>query len=163
MLQKKTGMPDEGECVFVTVTKIQFHSVFVTLDEYAGKQGMIHISEISPGRIRNIKDYVKEGKVIVCKILRINKERGHIDLSLRRVNESQRRAKVEERKRQTIAENIIVSYAQLQKKDSKKIYEEVAPIILEEYELLKSPFLQDIRIAMAKHLPAKFLHSHLKC
>ncbi len=140
MLFIKKGYPEEGEIVFCTVTKIHFHSVFVTLDEYAGKQGMIHISEVSPGRIRNLGDYVKEGKVIVCKVLRINKERGHIDLSLRRVNESQRRAKVEERKQQTIAENILQSYIQQHKGDLKQLYQEVSQAVLEVYDTLYDAF-----------------------
>lgn len=130
MLFRKKGFPEEGECVFCTVTKVQYNSVFANLDEYEYKHGMIHISEISPGRIRNIHDYVKEGKVIICKVLRINKERGHIDLSLRRVNESQRRSKIEERKQQAIAENIIKSYAQLNTLELKPIYELIASVIL---------------------------------
>ncbi|MDD3175447.1 MAG: S1 RNA-binding domain-containing protein [Candidatus Nanoarchaeia archaeon] len=140
MLYTKKGMPEEGECVFCTVTKIHFHSVFVTLDEYQNKQGMIHISEISPGRIRNINEFVKEGKVIVCKVLNINKERGHIDLSLRRVNESQRRAKIEERKQQTIAENIIVSYADLKKEKPEVVFESISKILLKTYESLYAAF-----------------------
>ncbi|MCF7798543.1 S1 RNA-binding domain-containing protein [Candidatus Woesearchaeota archaeon] len=140
MLFEKTGYPEEGDIIFCTVTKIHFHSVFVTLDEYRGKQGMIHISEVSPGRIRNLGDYVKEGKVIICKVLKINKERGHIDLSLRRVNESQRRAKIEERKQQAIAENILQSYIQLHKGDIKELYKTVAQKVLEHYETIYAAF-----------------------
>ncbi|MGM5481144.1 MAG: translation initiation factor IF-2 subunit alpha [Nanobdellota archaeon] len=140
MLFKKKGYPEEGECVFCTVTKIQYHSVFVNLDEYEHKSGMVHISEISPGRIRNIRDYVKEGKVIICKVLRINKDRGHIDLSLRRVNENQRRAKVEERKQQVIAENILQSYATVNKLDIKDVYTQVSGVLLKEYETLYGAF-----------------------
>tara|TARA_Y100000310_G_C20687721_1_gene820191 strand:+ start:687 stop:1466 length:780 start_codon:yes stop_codon:yes gene_type:complete len=110
MLLKKQGYPEEDELVLCTVTGVQHHSVFAKLDEYS-KSGLIHISEVSPGRIRNIRDYVKEGKVIVCKILRINKEKGHIDLSLRRVNEGQRRAKLEEIKKEQFAEKIIEGLA----------------------------------------------------
>ena len=140
MLHTKQGFPNEGEIVFCTVTNVQYNSVFVKLDEYHRKSGMIHISEISPGRIRNIRDYVKEGKVIICKVLRINKERGHIDLSLRRVNESQRREKVEERKQQVIAENIIKSYALLQNKKLVDFYKPISDIILEHYDSLYSAF-----------------------
>ncbi|MFO7711289.1 MAG: S1 RNA-binding domain-containing protein [Candidatus Woesearchaeota archaeon] len=123
----KEGYPEENEVVICTVTNIQYHSVFVKVDEYKGKSGMIHISEISPGRIRNLRDYVKEGKVIVCKVLRINRQRGHIDLSLRRVNENQRRAKINAMKQEQIAEKIISYVAQnhnlpdLQKKISTKL------------------------------------------
>jgi len=134
MLNIKKGFPNEGDIVFCTVTNVQYNSVFAKLDEFERKSGMIHISEISPGRIRNIRDYVKEGKVIICKVLRINKERGHIDLSLRRVNESQRRAKVEERKQQIIAENIIKSYALLVDKKLAEVYPSISKTLLAEYE-----------------------------
>ncbi|TAL53018.1 MAG: S1 RNA-binding domain-containing protein, partial [Nanoarchaeota archaeon] len=97
MLLQKKGFPPESELVLCTVTNVQGHSVFVKIEDY-GISGMIHISEVAPGRIRNIRDYVKEGKLIVCKVLRVNKERGHVDLSLRRVTESQKRAKIADRK-----------------------------------------------------------------
>lgn len=139
-MHKKTGYPNEGECLFCTVTKVQYNSVFVNLDEYDRKSGMIHISEVSPGRIRNINDYVKEGKVVICKVLRINRERGHIDLSLRRVNESQRRAKIDERKHQAIAENIIKSYSQLHNLELQPIYDVIANVILETYSSLYAAF-----------------------
>ena len=106
MLFKKQGFPEEGDLAICTVTSVQFHSVFVDLDEY-GKSGLIHISEVSPGRIRNIRDFVKEGKKIVCKVLRINQEKGYIDLSLRRVNESEKRRKIDSIKREQNAEKII--------------------------------------------------------
>jgi translation initiation factor 2 subunit 1 len=91
-MQRKEGFPEENEIVICTVTKIQHHSVFCRLDEY-DKSGMLHISEISSGRIRNITEHVKEGKTIICKVLQINKEKGYIDLSLRRVTEAQKKAK----------------------------------------------------------------------
>lgn len=106
MLFKKQDFPEEGDLVLCTVTNVQFHSVFVDMDEY-GKGGMIHISEVSPGRIRNIRDFVKEGKKVVCKVLRINREKGYIDLSLRRVNESEKRRKIDEIKREQNAEKIV--------------------------------------------------------
>ena len=106
MLFKKQGFPEEDELVLCTVTSVQYHSVFVNIDEY-GKTGLIHISGVSPGRIRNIRDFVKEGKKIVCKVLRVNKEKGHIDLSLRRVNESEKRRKIDELKKEQNAEKIV--------------------------------------------------------
>src|SRR3989304_8342081 len=88
MIENKTGLPEEGEILQCTVTSVQSHSVFVRIDEY-GINGMIHISEVAPGRIRNIRDFVREGKKIVCKVLKINQEKNHIDLSLRRVSRSE--------------------------------------------------------------------------
>ncbi len=133
MLYKRQGFPEESELVMCTVTKVQYDSVFVNLNEY-GKLGVIHISEISPGRIRNIRDFVKEGKMVVCKVLRVNQERGHIDLSLRRVTDMQRRQKANEIKQEQKAEKILEGVAKKLKKDYNKLYYEVAVKILREYD-----------------------------
>src|SRR3989344_3487318 len=93
MLYKKENFPEEGEIVLCTVKKILPNSVFVVLDEYKDREGIVHISEIAPGRIRTIRDFVAEGKKIVCKILRVNRERNQLDLSLRRVTVSMQKAK----------------------------------------------------------------------
>jgi translation initiation factor 2 alpha subunit (eIF-2alpha) len=84
---------EEGSIVLCTVTKIVGTTVFVRLDSY-GVEGTIMTSEIAPGRIRNLRDYVVPNKKIVCKILRMDNH-GHIDLSLRRVSAKERRELLE--------------------------------------------------------------------
>ncbi|MAG38520.1 translation initiation factor IF-2 subunit alpha [Candidatus Woesearchaeota archaeon] len=140
MLFSKTGEPEENELVLCTVTKVQYHSVFCSLDEYKNSSGMIHISEVSPGRIRNIRDYVKEGKKVVCLTLKVDKQRGHIDLSLRRVNDAQRRRKNSEIKQEQKAEKIIELLALNIKKPFKEIYKKVSEIIFKEYEMIHLSF-----------------------
>src|SRR3990167_6790925 len=142
MLFKKQDFPEEGELVLCTVTSVQFHSVFVDIDEY-GKGGMIHISEVSPGRIRNIRDFVKEGKKIVCKTLRINQEKGYIDLSLRRVNESEKRRKIDGIKKEQNAEKIIEIVAAKAAMKTEQLYREVSEKIANNYESLHK-FLKDV-------------------
>ncbi|MFP4524095.1 MAG: translation initiation factor IF-2 subunit alpha [Candidatus Woesearchaeota archaeon] len=139
MYYHKTGYPEEDELVTCTVNNVQYNSVFVKLNDY-NKTGLIHISEVSPGRIRNLRDYVKPGKVIVCKVLRVNEQRGHIDVSLRRVNEAQRRMKVEERKAEQKAEKIVDTLASQLEADPKKTYDEVSKPLLEQYGMLNYAF-----------------------
>lgn len=81
----KQDFPNVDDFLLVTVDRILGTSVFVKLEEY-NKEGVINFSEIAPGRIRNIRDYVKPGQKIVCKVLRVDPAKGHIDLSLRRVS-----------------------------------------------------------------------------
>jgi len=141
MLFAKKGLPEEGDLLLCTVSKIYYNSVFVNLDEFPGKTGLIHISEVAPGRIRNIRDYVIEGKKIVCKVLRIDKEKGHIDLSLRRVAESQRREKIDEIKQEQKAEKIIEQLARETKQEMEPLYKEVAEKITAVYPSLFSGFM----------------------
>ena len=71
----------EGELILCTVEKVIGTTVFVNI---AGDgEGTITLSEIAPGRIRNLRDYVVPGKKIVCKILSIRGK--SVYLSLRRV------------------------------------------------------------------------------
>jgi len=139
MFLKRTGFPEEGEFVLCTVTNIQYNSVFAKLNEYE-KTGLIHISEISPGRIRNIRDYVTEGKVIVCVVLRIDQERGYIDLSLRRVNEREKKKTVERVKQEQKAEKIIENFAKANNLDVKSFYRKIASPILNSYSYVHSAF-----------------------
>jgi len=139
MLYLKTGMPEEGDIVLCTITNIHFHSVFVSLDEY-NKAGLVHISEVSPGRIRNLRDYVSEGKKIVCKVLRISLERGHIDLSLRRVNDNQRKNKVNQLKLEQKAEKIVEFACTNVKENTYDILQKIMPKVHEKYGTLHDFF-----------------------
>jgi translation initiation factor 2 subunit 1 len=143
MLIRKSDYPERSDLVLCTVQKIQYNSVFVSLDEFDRKQGIIHISEISPGRIRNIRDYVKEGKVIVCVVLRVNRERDLIELSLRRVPDSQRRNKINELKQEQKAEKIVEFVAKNQKSDEKKMLEQVIDKVKDDY-LTVHAYFEDI-------------------
>ncbi len=135
MLYKKTGKPVENEIVICKVTKIFPNSVFVDLVDY-NDSGMIHISEVSPGRIRNLRDYVSVNRQIVCKVLRIDRERGHIDLSLRRVNSNQRREKLDEVKQELKAESLVKSVAKKMDLNFKEVYAQLSKKIFEEYSYL---------------------------
>ncbi len=88
--------PDIGDLVVCTVKDVRDFGVVCSLDEYVGKEGFIHITEVSSGWIKYIRDYVREGKRIVCKVLDANPSRGRFDLSLRRVNDHQKREKLKE-------------------------------------------------------------------
>jgi translation initiation factor 2 subunit 1 len=168
MWYQRTGLPEEDDIVLCTVKTVQYHSVFVTMDHFAGKSGMIHISEVSPGRIRNIRDYVVEGKKVWCKVLRVNLEKGHVDLSLRRVNESQKRIKNDAIKQEQRAEKIIELYALEIKMPPEEAYKKIAPSILQEYEFIHEAFnavIEDGASLEAQGIPAAdaaLLHKLIK-
>jgi translation initiation factor 2 subunit 1 len=112
--------PEPGELVLGTVKNIFNQGAFIDLDEYDGKRGMLHLTEISLKWVRNIRDYVKEGQKVVLLVLRTDPSRGHIDLSLRRVNDAQRKQKlqqVKQKQRSTKLLEIMASELNADKKD----------------------------------------------
>ena len=143
-MAENSKFPEEGELVKCTVTSVQSHSVFVLMDEYK-ITGMIHISEVAPGRIRNIRDYVVEGRSIICKVLRVNSDRGHIDLSLRRVSESQRRKKINELKKEKLAEKLVEVVAGNIGVESKVLHSQISAKVHEHFYLLFECFTEIVR------------------
>ena len=142
MFYKRKGLPEEDEIVLCKVTKIFHNSVFVDLLEY-NQPGMVHISEVSPGRIRNLREFVSIDRQIVCKVLRVDQKQGHIDLSLRRVNSVQRREKLEEIKQELKAESLVKNLAKKLKRPEKELYDELSSKICKEYSHLNLCF-QDV-------------------
>jgi translation initiation factor 2 alpha subunit (eIF-2alpha) len=84
---------ETGDLVLCTVDRIVGTAVFVKI-EGRNIEGEIVMSEVAPGRIRNIRDYVVPKKKIVCKVLRISHS-GNIELSLRRVSQKERKEVLE--------------------------------------------------------------------
>ena len=139
MLYKHAGLPDEGEIVLCRVTKIFPNSVFAQMVEYSDS-GMIHISEIAPGRMRNLREYVKVGKQIVCVVLRVKKDRGHIDLSLRRVGTGAKLRKLDEIKQELKAEQVLAKLAKKLEMKTEDLYKKVSEIAFEHYSYVHSAF-----------------------
>lgn len=140
MFYKKKGKPEVGEIIIGTVKKILPHSVFVSIDGYTNIDGMIHISEIAPGRIRNLRDYVSEGRRIVCKVLNINQVTGNIDLSLRRVGTSFMVQKLNDIKQEEKAEKLLEGVGKEIKKSLSEMYIEVGNKAYERFGSLYSFF-----------------------
>ena len=138
-MYKNQGFPEENEIIMCTVKKILYNSIFVDLDQY-DKEGIIHISEIAPGRIRNIRDYVRDGKKIVCKVLRVDEQKNNIELSLRRVSQAQRINKTKEFKQELKSEKILELAAKKIKTNLENIYKNAGDKIIEEFGSLTNCF-----------------------
>lgn len=140
----------EGDVILCTVERIEPTSVFVRLPD--GKEGTLIISEIAPGRIKNLREYVMPNKKIVCKIMRLSGDR--IDVSLRRVSSKEKNEVMDKYKQEQQARS---AFNQILKEKAKDIEEKI---------LIDFPSLHDF-LAKAKedikvinnYLPAEFRES----
>lgn len=78
--------PEVDELVMVNVQEIAEMGAYVKLLEYDNIEGMVLLSELSRRRIRSIQKLIRVGKNEVVVVLRVDKEKGYIDLSKRRVS-----------------------------------------------------------------------------
>ncbi|KAH0538064.1 hypothetical protein FGG08_005326 [Glutinoglossum americanum] len=78
--------PEVDSFVMVNVKQIAEMGAYVKLLEYDNIDGMILLSELSRRRIRSIQKLIRIGRNEVVVVLRVDKEKGYIDLSKRRVS-----------------------------------------------------------------------------
>jgi small subunit ribosomal protein S1 len=71
-----------GDCVPGTVTNITDFGVFVDL---GGVEGLIHVSEISWGRVHHPADVVELGEQINVYVIHVERDRARVALSLKRL------------------------------------------------------------------------------
>ena len=97
---------EKGKIVTGCVTGIEKYGIFVGLDEFYS--GLIHISEISSGFVKNINDYVNIGETIKVKVVDSDDESYHVKLSIKdidyRLNHRNRQKIVETEKGFSILE-----------------------------------------------------------
>lgn len=125
--------PEVGELIIGTVQTVKNYGAFVILDEYENKEGFIHITEVATGWIKYIRDYIRERQKVVCKVLRVEKSKGHVDLSLKQVNEHQRREKIQDWKNEQKARKLLEIAAEKLEKSIDLCYDEFASDLVEKY------------------------------
>lgn len=156
---------EEGDIAIGIVDKIVGTSVFVKLE--SNQQGVLILSEVAPGRIRNIRDYVNPGQKIVVKILRIDFEKKHIDLSLRRVTLKEKKEILENEKKETELKTLIKIITKDENK-AKEIVEKIRANMLVTQlfnDFLNTPekeFLSVLKSSGLSDNDSKTLYSMLK-
>ena len=82
---------EKGKIVTGCVTGVEKYGIFVGLDEYYS--GLIHISEISSGYVRNINDYVNIGETIKVKVLESDDDTFQVKLTIKDIDYRMNRRK----------------------------------------------------------------------
>jgi len=134
MAESKPEFPEPGDLVMATIETVTDYGAYAKLDEY-DKRGLLHVSEISSSWIRNIHDFVREGQKMVLKVLRVDTEKGHVDLSLRRVTKRERIEKVMLFKKDRKAEALLKGVAEKTGLSIQEIYAKVGTLVEAEYGL----------------------------
>ncbi|NEU30046.1 general stress protein 13 [bacterium LRH843] len=78
-----------GNIVEGKVTGIKPFGAFVAIDEK--KQGLVHISEVAHGFVKDINDVLKVGDEVKVKIMNVEGDSGKISLSIRATQEAPER------------------------------------------------------------------------
>ncbi|MEM3848654.1 MAG: translation initiation factor IF-2 subunit alpha [Zestosphaera sp.] len=112
MVRKRHPTPSVGELVIGAVNKIFEYGAYLKLDEYGGIDAYLPWSEVSSKYVKDIHAVLKEGQKVVVKVIRVDSRKNQIDVSLKRVTDSEQRGKLIEFKRAQRAEKMVEVMAQ---------------------------------------------------
>jgi len=90
-MYKKT-LPEIGDFVMVRVKRLEANEAFVQLLEYDDHEAMVQYTELSNRRVRSAREHIRDGKLEVMEVLRVDEAKGYIDLSRKRVTDNDRSA-----------------------------------------------------------------------
>ncbi len=139
-MEKLNEVPEVGDLVVVSILKVEKFGAEVRLDEYPSVNGFIHIAEVANGWVRYIRDHLREGQKTVCKVLQVDNKKKTADLSLKRVNEHQKREKISEWKNQQKAEKLMELVATSLKKSPDQCMQEFGIELIQKYGTLYDAF-----------------------
>eukprot|EP01119_Soliformovum_irregulare_P002928 TRINITY_DN1318_c0_g1_i4.p1 TRINITY_DN1318_c0_g1~~TRINITY_DN1318_c0_g1_i4.p1 ORF type:complete len:333 (-),score=116.07 TRINITY_DN1318_c0_g1_i4:110-1108(-) len=125
--------PEVDDYVIVEVRSIEEMGAYVALKEYNDIEGMILLSELSRRRIRSINKIIRVGRLETVVVLRVDPEKGYIDLSKRRVSEEDA-AKCEEKYNKSKAvHSIMRNVAEQVHEDPETLYQKVGWPLYKKY------------------------------
>ncbi|RZB50323.1 Multiple inositol polyphosphate phosphatase 1 isoform E [Glycine soja] len=114
--------PEVDMAVMIQVKNIADMGAYVSLLEYNNIEGMILFSELSRRRIRSVSSLIKVGRIEPVMVLRVDKEKGYIDLSKRRVSEEDIQACEERYNKSKLVHSIMRHVAETLNIDLEELY-----------------------------------------
>ncbi len=160
-MKRRDAFPVVGELIVGTITTVNPYSAAVRLEEY-DRFGMIHISEVSSRWVRDIKEFAKENQRCVCKVIKVDEEQGHINLSLKRVSKEEYDRKMSDFKSEEKAEKILEDVGKKFGKNLEQIYNDVGYPLQDNFGSLFKAFkisLKDKKLLVKKGLDEKYANA----
>ncbi|MCS7094115.1 MAG: S1 RNA-binding domain-containing protein [Candidatus Aenigmarchaeota archaeon] len=135
----KEGYPQEGELVVCKLTEVTQFAAWGDLLEYK-LRGMIPISEAVGKWIFDVREVLKEGQVVVAKVMKVEKENGLVHLSLKRVSRVDEKEKMNEFRREQRGEKLLEIASSLLGKKVEDGYKEVGFLLVKKFGSLFEAF-----------------------
>lgn len=114
--------PKEGAVVVGKIISLTPIGAYVSLPEYNNVEGLVIYSELTKKRTRNIQKVIKIGSLEGLLVLRVDKEKGYIDLSKKRAQYEDKVNAFEKYYKGKTAHNFMQSISIKSKQDIESLY-----------------------------------------
>ena len=112
----------------------------MNLLEFAEQKAFVHISEVASGWVKYIRDFIREGQMVVAKVTKVKKGSKIIDASVRQVSGHRKQEKIRDWKNEQRATKLLELVASKSKIGLDKLLSEVRDDLLKSYGSLYSAF-----------------------
>jgi len=136
--------PKVDDLVVVEVKSIEEMGAYVALKEYNDIEGMILLSELSRRRIRSINKLIRVGRLEVVVVLRVDEDKGYIDLSKRRVSPEEIVKCEEKYNKSKTVHSILRHVAETKQSDLEELYQKIGWPLYRKYGHAYEAFKQAI-------------------
>ncbi len=123
--------PEIGEVTLATLESVSSSGAWVTLDEYGGLKAFLPENEISRSIIKNIDRALKPKQKVVVKVIKVDRSKFDVDVSLKQLTQEEQKIKLIELKKSKWAESVINIAAQ---KLGRKNAEQETKLIAEKFD-----------------------------
>ncbi len=146
--------PKRYDLVVCRITKIDPHSASCEVVEFK-KNGLIQATEVAKRWVRDIREFLKEGQYIVCRVLDVDRNSNTVILSAKRLSREESDRKLNEFKREKKSEKLLELVAKGLNKNLQEAYSEIGYKMQNEFGSLTKAF------EMAKKNPEIFRKKQL--
>ena len=89
-------VPEDGDYIIGRVIEVKDFGATLELLEYTDQKAFVHISEVASGWVKYIRDFIREGQMVVAKVTKVKKGSKIIDASVRQVSGHRKKEKIRE-------------------------------------------------------------------
>ncbi len=100
-------VPEEGEYVIGRVVEVKDFGATLNLLEFSEKKAFVHISEVASGWVKYIRDFIREGQMVVAKVTKVKEGSKVIDASVRQVSGHRKQEKIRDWKNEQRASKLL--------------------------------------------------------
>ena len=79
-------VPEEGEYIIGRVVEVKDFGANIDLLEFPEHRAFVHISEVASGWVKYIRDFIREGQMVVARVTKVKKGSNIVDASVRQVS-----------------------------------------------------------------------------
>ena len=99
--------PEEGEYIIGRVIEVKDFGANLELLEYSKQKAFVHISEVASGWVKYIRDFIREGQMVVAKVTKVKEGSKVIDASVRQVSGHRKQEKIRDWKNEQRASKLL--------------------------------------------------------